>query len=230
MTDRVLVVEDDRDVANLLADGLRDLADRVEQANDGPTGLAMAESADYALVVLDLVLPRLGGPKICALLKSAGSDSSILAVTGRADLVAGLLGTQFGFDDYVLKPFDLRDVRDRASRLLERRRRSASPPSTVPIVHAEAASVTIDAAAKRVLIEGKPVEGLSLKEYEVVAFLARNPGVAFSKEELLAAVWRIHHPVHPRHLGIDMARLREKLTGSRSSYLSITHDERYRLL
>lgn len=225
----VLVVEDDQDVANLLIEGLRDLADRVDHCRDGRAGLAMAETADYALIALDLMLPRLGGPKICELLRASGSDAALLAITGRADLVASRLGARLGFDDYVLKPFDMEEVRAKARRLLERRRRLNRASNTAPASPLELEGLSLDPATRRVQIDGKPVDGLSSREFDIVYFLARNPGVSFSKEELLAALWGIHHALSFRHLGIDVSRIRDKLKSSSSdkSCLSITPDDRY---
>lgn len=226
---RVLVVEDDRDVANLLIEGLRDLADRVDHSPDGQGALAMAETADYALIALDLMLPRLGGLKICELLRSSGADAALLAVTGRPDLVASRLGTRLGFDDYVLKPFDMDEVRAKAQRLLERRRCLNCASNTAPASLLELEGLSLHPATQRVEIDGKPVEGLSSKEFNLVYLLARNPEASFSKEELLAALWGIYHPLSFRYLGIDVSRVRDKLKSSSSdkSCLSITPDDRY---
>lgn len=226
MTYRLLIVEDNRDVARLLSEAVRDLADRVDLAHDGPTGLAMAESVDYALILLELFLPRLGGRKICQLLRSAGSDSSILAVTAHADAIAGALGAQHGFDDYMLKPFDLQEVREKSRVLLERRG-SARPPLSAST--AQQHHVTVDHAAKRVLVDGRAMEPLLSQEYELVSFLAQNRERSFSRSELMWAVWGIRHPIAPRHAGIDLLRLRQKLQppGTPASYLRVSQDERY---
>lgn len=228
MTQRLLIVEDNPDVANLLVGGLEDLVDRIDHALDGPSGLAMTKTADYALILLDLVLPQLGGAKFCELLRSAGSECPILAVTARVDLVAPVLGIRQGIDDYVLEPFDIEEVRRRSDRLLERSRlraRCSSVAEPVP----ELPGLTFDPAGNRVLLDGKPAERLSPQEFDMVRFLARNPGVFFSRSELLAAVWGVHHPVNFQCIGIDLPRLRKKLqrSSSQESCLIASSDDRY---
>jgi DNA-binding response OmpR family regulator len=229
MKRRVLIVEDDRDVAELLAASLEGIAESpVDRAYDGPSGLARAESADYALVILDLMLPGQGGHKVCELIRSARPDYPVLAVTGRADLIPALLGKQNGFDDYVLKPCDLSEVRAKSQRLIERRLRAAGMPvagESVP----QPEALTLDRSGARVVAAGRPVQGLTLKEHEIVAFLVRHRGTAFSKEELFAAALGIHHPIPPARATVDFARLREKLTlpGGVQSCLILTEDDRY---
>ena len=228
MKRRVLIVDDDRDVAKLLAGSLEGIAEPVDRAYDGPSGLARAESADYALVILDLMLPGQGGHKVCELIRSARPDYPVLAVTGRADLIPALLGKQNGFDDYVLKPCDLSEVRTKSQRLIERRLRAAGMPFAGEGVP-QPEALTLDRSGARVVGAGQPLEGLTLKEHEIVAFLVRHRGTAFSKEELFAAALGIHHPIPPARVTIDFARLREKLTlpGAVQSCLVLTEDERY---
>lgn len=223
---RVLVVEDEPSVADLLASELRSLVDQVDQANDGRNAVSRAQSTDYALITLDLMLPGLGGRRLCELIRAARPASSILAITARADMVASLIGMRNGCDDYVLKPFSLSDLRARAERLLERPRRvtTRSPEAGWTI-----GEVCLEPAKGVLSIAGRPVDGISHSEFEVVNFLARAAGVSFSRQELLAAVWGIHHSINFRTLHVDFQKLREKLRHPTTSapYLSVGADERY---
>lgn len=229
MNPRVLIVDADRSVANLLKDALLDLAAEVDQARDGRTGLAMAVANDYDLIVLDLMLPLLGGVEMCRTVRLSKPNALFLAVTARCDLIAPMLGTRLGFDDYALKPLEPDEFRAKAGALLERRRLTTRPPGVPPGPSAE--GMIIEHAGRRVLMDGKAVPGLSFNEHELVRFLAANAGRAFSPRELLAAIWGIHHSVPLRSLSIDLPRLRRRLVGPRSatSPLYRTPDDRYGL-
>lgn len=225
MTKRLLVVEDDASVADLLASELGELVPGgVDQVHDGAVAVAMARSDDYALVTLDLMLPGLGGAQLCARLREAAPHRPLLAVTGRSDVIAAVLGMSVGVDDYCLKPFDLAEVRAKAIELLAR-----------PCRGAEAAvrdrgalgGVSFDLAFRRILLFGNPVPGISSTEFEVLHFLASNAGTAFPARELMARLWGLHHVSNLRSLGVNFARLKRKLTRGSMSYISITQDQRY---
>lgn len=186
----ILVVEDDPHVADLLCCGLSGLADRVDCAGDGASALERASAQRYALATVDLMLPRLAGPQLCAALRSAQAVPAILAVTGRFDLVAPLLGTRHGFDDYVLKPFEIREVQEKSRRLIDR----ASAPGSAPALPA-----CISA------------EGLSSIELEALQFLSRAPGALFSRDEIVAGAWGIRYRLPARTLALDCDGLRRKL-------------------
>lgn len=190
----------------------------------------MAESLDYALVTLDLMLPKLGGPQLCRLIREARRDTPLLAVTARVDAVEDLLGTVSGIEDYLLKPVAVRELVRKAEALMAR------PPSSGPVLpvytHTQYVSggVSFDPATRKVVIEGKPIAGLSLAEFELLYFLAENEGVSFSEEELLAKVWNLHPPVKLKHLALDLSVLRRRIRGLSSGqrYLELTGNGRTR--
>lgn len=226
---RVLVIESDADVADLLVRQLSNTkVQGVDHAADGRTGLSMAESLDYALITLDLMLPKLAGPELCTLLREARRDTRLLAITARVDAVEGLLGTVTGVDDYLLKPLAVRELLRKAEALLAR------PPSSGPVLpvytHTQYVSggVSFDPATRTVVIEGKPIAGLSLAEFELLYFLAENEGSSFSEEELLAKVWNLHQPVKLKHLALDLGVLRRRIRGLSSGqrYLKLTQNGR----
>lgn len=225
MTQRVLVVEDDLDVADLLVSELREVVDAVDRAGDGTTAVALARSSDYALITVDLMLPRLGGPQMCAQLRAAAPYCLMLAVTGRSDAIPVLLGMSSGIDDYVLKPFDIAEVRRKARQLLERPPRWKAPAATA--APWGGSDISFDLGARRILLRERPVEGISSTEFEALYFLACNPGTFFSAKELVARLWGLHHPLNMRNLGVNFVKLRKKLSHGSSSYMVITHDERY---
>lgn len=225
MAQRVLVVEDDRDVADLLASELQEVADVVDKTGDGATAVALARSNEYALVTVDLMLPRLGGPQMCAQLRAAAPRCPILAVTGRSDVIATLLGMSNGVDDYVLKPFNIAEVRAKTKQLLERPRQWHAPGTTAG--RWAVGDISFDLAARRIALREQPVEGISSTEFELLYFLARNPGTFFSAKELSARLWGLHHPLNMRNLGVNFVKLRKKLAHGSYSYVAVTNDERY---
>lgn len=228
---RVLVIESDPEVADSLARLLsKTNVQGVDQAADGKTGLSMAESLDYALITLELMLPKFGGPGLCRAIREARRDTPLLAVTARVEALEDLLGKITGIDDYVLKPVAGRELQRKAEALLAR------PSSSGPLLHVHthteylAGGVSFDPGARSVVIEGKTIAGLSLAEFELLYFLAENEGASFSEEELLAMVWNLHPPVRLKHLSVDLSVLRRRIRGLSSGlrYLILTEDGRTR--
>ena len=226
---RALVLESHRDVADSLIGCLvKAKLHAVDLAADGQAGLSMAQSVDYGLISLDLMMPKIGGARLCKALREARRDTPLLAVTARVDAIEALLGKVDGVDDYLLKPAAPRELLRKAEALLAR------PRSTNPVVHvmthAEfiAGGVSFDPATRNVVIEGRTIAGLSLAEFELLYFLAENERVPFSEEELLAAVWNLHPPVKLKHLSVDLGMLRRRIRGISSGlrYVQLTEDGR----
>lgn len=200
------MVESEPGVANLLTAALSDLPVSADCATDGTAALAMALAERYSLVILEVMFPQPAGSPICAALRSATPASPILAATSRVDLIAPLLGTRYGFDDYVVKPFSMDEVRAKAERLLDRSDRQGGPGTA--LAHERPA----------LPLQGRPdaprctaAEKLSSVEIEVLDFLSRAPGARFSRDEILAGTWGIHHSLPSRATGWDWDTLRRKL-------------------
>lgn len=223
MNKRVLVVESHADVARPMVQRLRTVAKGVDQAEDGRSALLMAQSADYDLIVLELVLPRLGGRSLCEALAAQGSGAPRLAVTARADLIPALLGIKGGVDDYLIKPFHLDDLQERARKLMfAHAPRFARAKESGP---AQVGDLIVDVSKSEVTLQGKPLRGLSTRDVDVLHFLARNPGLACSREELLAAIWGIRHPIGLECTGVNLVGLRIRLRASDGhQYLAVTRD------
>ena len=225
---RVLVAEAEPNVANPLVNGFGTLADAVDRAPDAATALERAESpSEYALVVIDLMLPGLVGAEIWERLRAAQPQAGVLALSARAELVAPLLGMRHGVDDYLLMPLEVGQAREKAERLLARPHR-ARPGAAADGVWT-AGAVAFDPGKRRLSMAGKLVDGVSAAEFELVHFLARAAGSAFSRDELLAAIWGVHHPVNLRHIGVNWVRLADKLRDPRTAaaHLVTVAGERY---
>lgn len=223
------MIESEPEVADLLVRSLgARVVSRADHASDGQAGLAMAEAFDYALIAFELMVPRLGGPKLCGALREA-TRSPLLAVTARADAVAALLGTQRGFDDYVFKPVVEEELAAKAQALLARSA-GIELPSTFKPSDLRLGDVSFRAGARAVIVEGRTVSGFSLAEFELLHFLAGHAGASFSEEEILATLWRLRSPVRLKQLSVDLRRLQQKLRGPVTGfrYLAVTDQGRMR--
>ena len=187
MTSRtVLVVEDDRIINDALAQRLRAEGYVVEQAFDGPTGVEMAGTARPDVVLLDVMLPGFDGHEVCRRIQ-ADRPVPVLMLTARDEEADVLVGLGVGADDYLTKPFSLREVVARVAALLRRVERAATlaaEPRAVVTVGA----VSIDAGTRRTTLAGEPVH-LTPTEFDLLLCLAHEPGRVLTREQLLREVW-----------------------------------------
>lgn len=172
----------------------------------------MALALDYALVVLDLTTPKLGGPALCGELRAIRPETPLLAVTARVEAIEHLLGKAAGLDDYVLKPFSAAELTEKVATLLTRPRRAVLRTRISHTTYT-AAGISFDPVGRSVAIDGKTIDGLSLAEFELLSFLADHEGRAFSEEELLAAVWNLHPPAKLKYLSLEPGMLQRRLQG-----------------
>ena len=181
---RVLVVEDERLLADTITDGLRKYAMAVDVAYDGDAALERLAVNDYDVVVLDRDLPRVSGDQVCATLVESGTDTRILRLTAAAAVAQRVTGLGLGADDYLTKPFAFAELIARVQ-ALGRRARPAAPPVL------EGAGVRLDPHRRTVTRDGEPVS-LSRKEFAVLAELLRADGGVVSAEQLLEKAWDEH--------------------------------------
>jgi DNA-binding response OmpR family regulator len=205
---RVLVVEDDADLAALLELHLEDAGLEVEAVADGALALQKALADGYGLVVLDLMLPGMRGEEVCQRLRAAGRTVPVLMLTARGaedDRVAGL---EIGADDYVAKPFSVREVVARARALL--RRVDMDRPPADPDETLGTGRLAIRPHRHEVCLDGEPVE-LTAKELDLLVYLARQPGRVFSRQDLLDAVWGVQYAGYAHTVNTHVNRLRAKV-------------------
>jgi two-component system, OmpR family, alkaline phosphatase synthesis response regulator PhoP len=199
---RVLIVEDNRNLAHGLRTNLEFEGHVAEVAEDGPAGLALARNGVHDLIVLDLMLPGLDGFRLLETLRHQGVDTPVLVLTARGDETDKVRGLRNGADDYVTKPFALRELLARVGALLRRPR--AAP---APLAFGE---VVVDPATHRVTRAGAPVP-LRPKEYELLRALLRRAGRVATRSELLREVWGYQDCVVSRTLDTHVGELRRKL-------------------
>jgi DNA-binding response OmpR family regulator len=204
---KTLVIEDDAAIRRGVIDALRAAGHQPTEAARGDDGLRIAMQGDFDLVLLDLVLPGGSGWEILRAIRAARPDLPVIVLTAcgaEDDRVSGL---QLGADDYVVKPFSLRELLARVDAVL--RRATASPQSGTMLQFDGGA---IDTTTGRVEFENGQSTELSEKEVEIIRYLARRAGRAVSRDELLLRVWRIDpRGVQTRTVDMHITRLREKL-------------------
>lgn len=200
----ILVVEDQRDFAENIRKYLETESYSVDLAFDGESGLRQALLEDYALVVLDLNLPRMDGLKVCQELRRAGRSMPILMLTARVGHENAVAGLDSGADDYLTKPFDLEELLARMRALLRRGGESRSPLIVI-------GDVTIDTNTHEVRRDGKLV-ALAPREYALLEFLALNRGVARTRLEIIELVWGEYDELmFSQTVDVHVAYLRRKL-------------------
>ena len=197
---RVLIVEDERPIAEPLAEGLRREGFEVEWA---ATGAAALEAEEADVVLLDLRLPDMDGLDVCRTIRMR-SDVPIVIVTARGDEPDRVVGLELGADDYVVKPFGLRELIARI-RAVTRRGRMAPADGAVQVGELE-----VDPRARRVRLSGRELD-LTPKEFDVLALLARDPGAVVSRRRLLDEVWETSWYGSTRTIDVHVAALRRKL-------------------
>lgn len=200
---RMLVVEDERKLATVLKRGLEEQGYAVDLAYDGEDGLALAESAPYDLVILDVMLPSLDGFQVCRRLRAARRMMPVLMLTARDAVDDRVTGLDSGADDYLVKPFAFRELLARARALLRRDGRSKE---TV----LRAVDLEVDAATREVRRGGQPVE-LTTKEYAILEYFLRNPNRVLTRTQIAEHVWDYDFVSMSNVIDVYIGYLRRKL-------------------
>jgi two-component system phosphate regulon response regulator PhoB len=229
MERRVVIIEDERDVARLLEFNLRSAGFEVSSAATGAAGVAEVVKQRPDVVVLDLMLPDRSGYEVCKEIRGDAvvGDVGVLMLTAKGEAEDRILGLEVGADDYVVKPFVVREVVLRvaalANRLAERRARpAAGDPSGV----LRAGPIEIDPVIHEVKISGVPTQ-LRPLEYKLLQLLVGDPGRVFSREELLEQVWEMRGDINTRTVDVHVRRLRVSL-GPAADVVETVHGFGYR--
>jgi DNA-binding response OmpR family regulator len=202
----ILLVDDEESVQKLLAYPLEQEGFRVIQARDGEEALERFDQSEIDLVILDIMLPKLDGFEVCRRLR-ARSAVPILMLTARDDELDKVVGLELGADDYITKPFSIREFRSRVRAAL---RRAQLPPAGARSEVIEVDGVRIDLARRHVEIGGEEVQ-LTYLEFELLRILAANPGRVYTRQALLEALWGGAEYRDPRTIDVHVRHLREKI-------------------
>ncbi len=210
MSKRILIIEDNAELAQLLAVHLRDLAYEVDIAGDGTEGLAKAQRTLYDLILLDLMLPGLNGLDICRRIREKPPYVPIIMLTSRSSETDRVVGLEVGADDYVTKPFSVMELIARVKamfRRVEHLRQNAKRPAAGRV---EAGDLVIDPERRTVTLRGAPVD-LTAKEFDLLLYFASRPGRVFTRSQLLDAVWGYGHDGYEHTVNSHINRLRAKI-------------------
>ncbi len=206
---RILLVDDEHAIQTLLSYPLRKDGYEVVQATDGQAALARFDEGIYDLVVLDLMLPKLDGLEVCRRIR-ARSTVPIIMLTARAEEIDTVVGLELGADDYITKPFSMREFRSRVKAALRRADMRPDDQGAAADGSLEAADLRIDFHKRAVRVRGQDVQ-TTYVEFEILGALARHPGRVYTREMLLTRIWGDAAYRDPRTIDVHIRHLREKL-------------------
>jgi phosphate regulon transcriptional regulator PhoB len=226
MMKKILIVEDESDLIKLLKYNLEKEGFKVSYATDGSVALAEVRRDAPDLVILDLMLPGLDGLEVCRQLRRSDKFARIpvLILSARSEEADRVVGLELGADDYVTKPFSMREVVARVRALLRRNEPAGPQRSKI-----QRGDIMIDPMAHSVTAAGKTVE-LSALEFRLLHYLASHPGMVFSRDHLLDSVWGNDRTVTPRSVDVYIRRIREKIEQQpqQPAYVQTVHGVGYR--
>jgi len=213
--DTILVVEDDQDIADLITLNLEEIGLKVEHCLSGEIALEKLANNQYDLVMLDVMLPGMSGLDVCRQLREQKPEQVILMVTSRNSEIDRVLGLELGADDYMTKPFSVRELQARVrsqlrrvhllSKISQKQLEKQSPEQYLVL-----GTLQIDNIAHRASLNGKTVD-LTSTEFDLLFYLASHPDQVFSREQLLSSVWGYHHSGYEHTVNSHINRLRNKV-------------------
>jgi len=210
MNRQILVLEDDQDIAKLVKMHLGDMGYNVRCVQDGTAGLQEALSKNYDLIILDLTLPGLNGLDICQRLRTKAKYTPILMLTARSSELDRVLGLEMGADDYLTKPFSIRELLARVKALFRRIDMLGAPSSPEDQKQKQFGKLCIDTEKRKVSLEEKPVD-LTAKEFDLLNQFAQHPGRVYTRSQLLDLVWGYGHDGYEHTVNSHINRLRAKI-------------------
>ncbi len=214
MKQKILVVDDEKIIVKGIKFSLEQDDIEVDTAYDGAQALEMVHKNDYDMILLDVMLPKMDGFEVCRNIREF-SKVPIIMLTARSDDMDKIAGLENGADDYIVKPFNIMEVKARIKAIL---RRTGTRDDASAII--ESGDLKLYTDSRRVFIEGREIN-LTAKEFEVLELLVNNPNKVFSREKLLEMIWGNDYPGDARTVDVHIRRLREKIesTPSKPKYV-----------
>jgi two-component system, OmpR family, response regulator len=206
---RVLIVEDECDLARVLKRHVEGIGCQVILASTGEEALAIADK-DFDLVLLDVMLPGIDGMEVCRRLRSFNRYMPVLMLTARSSDIDKVLGLESGADDYMTKPFSVQELLARIRAIFRRVDALSAPQAVLERPIDAGGGIRIEPATRDVFVRGKTVD-LTQKEFELLLYFAQNPGRAYSRAQLLDAVWGYNHDGYEHAVNCHINRLRAKI-------------------
>lgn len=205
---RILIIEDDFNIAELEKDYLEVVGYEVEIANDGKTGIKYAMEKEFDLFILDLMLPEIGGFEICKKIRET-KDTPILMVTAKIANIDKIRGLGIGADDYIVKPFDPAELVARVKAHISRYERIKGSVTEAQDKNIVIKDLNIETLSRRVYVKGVEIM-LTAKEYDLLVFLAGNPNIVFSKEQIFDKVWGMESYGDAGTVVVHLTHIRDK--------------------
>ena len=210
MARTVLIVEDERAIVEILKFNLKREGYETLEALDGETGLLLAQTKDPDLILLDVMLPKMNGFDICRTLRDESRTTPIIMLTAREEEMDKVFGLETGADDYMTKPFSMKELMARVKANIRRRSMEYTPAQTTAANTIEANGLLLNQDTYQVTKNGAPVD-LTQKEYDLLSYLIRERGKVFSREDLMRRVWNYDYYGDMRTVDVTVRRLREKI-------------------
>jgi DNA-binding response OmpR family regulator len=210
MSRKILVIEDNEDLADLLEIHLSDLFYEVDLAFDGIAGLTKAETHAYDLVILDIMLPGMDGLEICRQLRNKPAYTPILMLTSRSSELDRVLGLEIGADDYVTKPFSIRELVARVKAIFRRVEGLQTGLSEISQSNIIIGDLVINPEKRKLRLKNQTVD-LTAKEFNLLLYFAQRPGKVYSRAQLLDQVWGYGHDGYEHTVNSHINRLRAKI-------------------
>jgi len=214
MTDSILVVEDEQDIADLISVHLRELSLNVDHSLTGEKALELAFSQNYSLILLDVMLPGISGLDVCRQIRDKKPAQAILMLTSRTSETDRVVGLELGADDYMTKPFSVRELQARVRSQLRRVHLLSTLAANTEQETSEQTLceglLQIDLTTHKVTLADQLLE-LTATEFDLIYYLASHPEQVFSREQLLSAVWGYHHSGYEHTVNSHINRLRSKI-------------------
>lgn len=210
MSKQILIIEDNRELSQLLKLHLRDLGLVVDCAADGLAGLSKAESGSFDLILLDIMLPGIDGIEVCRRLRARSNYTPILMLTSKSSELDRVVGLEIGADDYVTKPFSIPELIARVKAIMRRVEKLANITQEEPDNSIDIENVHIDMVRRSVLVDERSIE-LTPREFDLLVYFARHPGRVFTREQLLNQVWGFGHEGYEHTVNSHINRLRAKI-------------------
>lgn len=207
---RVLVIEDDKEIVDLLEIHLKDLSCEVIKTYTGEEGLSKAFSENPDLIILDLMLPQMDGIEVCQRIRVNGLNVPILMLTAKSEEIDRVLGLEVGADDYLTKPFSIREFIARVKAIFRRTRMIEESMRAGNYKPLEFEQLSIDIEKRKVIASDRKVE-LSPKEFDLLVLLASNPGKSYDRQRLLNLVWGYEFEGYEHTVNSHINRLRAKI-------------------
>ncbi|MFK7845895.1 MAG: response regulator transcription factor [Rhodothermales bacterium] len=206
----ILIVEDDPDLAKLLQIHLSDLGYEIEIAGDGRLGLQRALEGDFSLVILDIMIPFIDGFEVCKRIRAENRSLPILMLTSKAEELDKVLGLELGADDYMTKPFSVRELLARVKAIFRRIEVVKTEKQDGDLKLLEYGDLVVNLEKRKVLLREQTLE-LTAKEFDLLVLFAENPGRAYSRQELLDLVWGYQYSGYSHTVNSHINRLRNKI-------------------